>query len=70
MERALAQLLRGRSERTRVENTTPETRQALDMLVAAEILERHRHVYRASDIALYSSFTRTELPAGDPLTFE
>ncbi len=40
------------------------------MLVAAEILERHRHVYRASDIALYSSFTRTELPAGDPLTFE
>lgn len=64
MERALAQLLRGRSERIRVENTTPETRQALDMLVEAEILERHRDVYRASDIALYSGFARGEPPVG------
>jgi hypothetical protein len=53
---ALGWLLRGRSSRIRARELTPNVRSQFETLRSDGIVDRSYRVYRASHVALYSSF--------------
>jgi hypothetical protein len=61
---ALGRLLQGRNARIRPRRLPPQLRSRFQALRADGILDRSYGAYRASHIALYSSFTRDEPPTG------
>jgi hypothetical protein len=63
---ALGWLLRGRSSRIPARELTPKVRSQFEALRADGILDRSYRVYRASHVALYSSFRAASTP--DPCT--
>lgn len=60
----LGQLLGGRAHTVNVTELTERVRRKLDELVDQRILDRQRGTYRASHVALYSSFRVTGHPPG------
>jgi hypothetical protein len=62
---ALGRLLQGRNARIRPRKLPPQLRPRFQALRADGILDRSYGAYRASHIALYSSFTRDEPPTGN-----
>jgi hypothetical protein len=61
---ALGRLLQGRNARIRPRKLPPQLRSRFQALRADGILDRSYGAYRASHIALYSSFMRDEPPTG------
>jgi hypothetical protein len=62
----LGRLLRDHGTRVAIDNFTPATRMRLDELRAAEILDLTNGAYRASHIALFSSYLLPALPPPPP----
>lgn len=55
-------LLRGRSSRIRARELTPNVRSQFETLRSDGIVDRSYRVYRASHVALYSSFRAASTP--------
>jgi hypothetical protein len=61
---AIGSLLRGRNVRIRSRKLSPQLRSRFQALRVDGVLDWGYGAYRASHIALYSSFTRAEPPTG------